>query len=112
MRAPIHSTAQATAIDAYIYGYPLVLTEYTRQVMLASGQIDGMNRFKHVLRLLGPDDTSVRRSNNDTLYSTAFLDLRAEPLILHVPDTTGLYYVMQMMDAHEWTPFLRQPVNL
>ena len=96
-----------TAIDAYIYGYSLVLTEFTRQVMLESGQLDGMNQFKHTARLLGPDDTSVKRSNNDTLYSEAFLDLRAEPLILHVPDTSGLYYVMQIMDA--WTNTFAAP---
>lgn len=106
-RAASMSRTQAPATDAYIYGYPLVLTEFTRRVMLASGQVEAMNRFKHTLRLLGPDDTSVRRSNNDTLYSVAFLDLKAEPIILHVPDTAGLYYVMQVMDA--WTNTFAAP---
>ena len=41
------------------------------------------------------------RPNNDTLYSTAWIDLSAEPLVLTVPDTEGRYYVMPFMDA--WT---------
>lgn len=106
-RKPIQSTTLATAIDAYIYGYPLVLTEYERQFMLAAGTLDAMNQFHHGERLLGPADTAVRRSNNDTLYSSAFLNLKAQPLILHVPDTTGIYYVMQMMDA--WTNTFAAP---
>lgn len=104
---PAQSGALETAVDAYIYGYPLVLEEMTRRLTLESGQLDDMNQFKHTVRLLGPDDRSVKRSNNDTLYSQAFLDLKAEPLILHVPDTTDLYYLIQIMDA--WTNTFAAP---
>ena len=107
-RSPAHkSTTLETATEAYIYGYPLVLEEFTRQTMLESRQLDAMNRFTHTCQLLTSDDTTVRRPNNDTLYSQAFLDLRAEPIILHVPDTTNLYYVMQIMDA--WTNTFAAP---
>lgn len=41
------------------------------------------------------------RPNNDTLYSSAWLDLADGPLVLSVPDTAGRYYVMPFMDA--WT---------
>lgn len=105
--SPAHSTTQEIAIDAYIYGYPLVLVEFTRQIMLTTGQLQGMNQFTHTCQLLTPDDTSVRRPNNDTLYSSAFLDLRDEPIILHVPDVTGVYYVMQIMDS--WTNTFAAP---
>src|SRR5262249_1405308 len=44
---------------------------------------------------------NVIRPNADTLYSSAWLDLSKEPLILHVPDTHDRYYLMQFMDA--WT---------
>jgi len=106
-RTHARSSTLETAIDAYIYGYSLVLTEFTRQIMLTSEQLQAMNQFTHTCQLLTPDDKSVRRPNNDTLYSAAFLDLRAEPIILHVPDTTGLYYVMQIMDA--WTNTFAAP---
>ena len=45
-------------------------------------------------------DKTVVRPNVDTLYSVAFLDLSAEPVVIHVPNTDGRYYVMQMMDAN------------
>jgi hypothetical protein len=50
--------------------------------------------------LLGPETTFVS-PNNDTLYVIAALDLRAGPLVLHVPDTADRYYVLQFVDA--WT---------
>ena len=43
----------------------------------------------------------VVRPNADTLYSTAWLELSKEPILLKVPDTHGRYYVMQLLDA--WT---------
>ncbi len=106
---PVKSTTLAIAVDAYIYGYPLVLEEYTRTTMLATGQLQAMNQFTSTCYLLGPDDKNVEHPNNDTLYSQAFLDLSMskEPLILHVPDTTGFYYVMQIMDA--WTNTFAAP---
>lgn len=102
-----HSTTEQTAIDAYIYGYPLVLEEYTRQLMLASGQLNEMNQFTSSCYLLDPTDKNVKRPNNDTLYSQAFLDLSTEPYILHVPDTTGYYYLIQIMDG--WTNTFASP---
>ncbi|MGW9448603.1 DUF1254 domain-containing protein [Streptomyces sp. NPDC055632] len=39
--------------------------------------------------------------SNDTVYSIAQVDLSEVPLLLHVPDTAGRYYVFQFVDA--WT---------
>jgi hypothetical protein len=39
--------------------------------------------------------------NNDTLYSVFMGDVTKEPLVLHLPGTSGRYYVMQFVDA--WT---------
>ena len=36
-----------------------------------------------------------------TLYVLAACDVRQGPLVLHVPDTGGRYYVLQFVDA--WT---------
>jgi hypothetical protein len=98
-------TAQDTAVDAYIYGYPLVLMEFTRADGFNSGM--PLNGFTHRRNLLGPANTAVVHPNNDTLYSTAFLDLKAEPLVLHVPEAQGRYYLMQMLDA--WTNTFANP---
>ena len=39
----------------------------------------------------------------DTVYCIAWLDLSRQPVVLHVPDTNGRYYVMQIMDAYSNT---------
>lgn len=84
---------------AYLYGYPLVLMDLTRQAMTSEGF--PVNNFRHIQRF--PDHTfrNVVRPNNDTLYSIAWLDLSKGPLVLDVPDTDGRQYVIPFMDA--WT---------
>jgi len=87
--------------DAYIFGYPLVIMDLTRQVMEDewNGNPTRKNNFNHIQRF--PDHTfkNVVRPNNDTLYSIAWLDLTNGPLVLSVPDTDGRHYVMPLMDA-------------
>lgn len=39
--------------------------------------------------------------NVNVLYGYGFVDLRREPVVLHVPDSHGRYYVVQMVDM--WT---------
>jgi hypothetical protein len=96
----------AIAEDAYVYGYPLVLTEATRRLMTnvpeptTTGKIGApINQFAHVPYMPTPDMKEIVRPNVDTLYSVAWLDLTNGPVVLHVPDTRGRYYVMQMLDA-------------
>jgi hypothetical protein len=94
----------ALAADAYIYGFPLVfdLREVGQISREGMGSIEAgpFNAFSHASRLGGPDDHFVT-INNDTIYSMAQVDISGGPLLLHVPDTGGRYYVMQFVDA--WT---------
>lgn len=98
--------ALAVATSAYIYGYPLVLMEFTKLSVLRDAQTT-VNTFIHSRELSDADSTTVVRPNNDTLYSTAFLDLLDGPIQLHVPDTSGRYYQMQMLDA--WSNTFASP---
>lgn len=90
------------AADAYIYGFPLVLDLSMVDRLLTEGigtlPPTSFNRFAHATQLADPGATFVS-INNDTLYSIAQLDLSAGPLLLHVPDTRGAYYVLQFVDA-------------
>jgi hypothetical protein len=90
-----------------LFAYPLVLMELTRRGATLDGSPDLLNRFNHVPQF--PDDRfrQVIRPNADTLYSGAWLDLSKEPILLHVPDTQGRYYLMQLMDA--WTETISSP---
>jgi hypothetical protein len=103
---------QMTARDAYIYGFPLVLMDVSKQVMTHGkpGESDWkapLNQFAHPRTF--PDDTftDVVTPNVDTLYSSAWLDLSQGPIVLSVPDTNGRYYLLQMMDA--WTNVFASP---
>jgi len=95
-----HSLTQVKRVSAaYVYGYPLLLMDKTRDALLAEPA--DSNHFTHSDQF--PDHTfrNVVRPNNDTLYSIAWLDLADGPQVLSVPDTGGRYYVMPLMDA--WT---------
>jgi hypothetical protein len=93
-----------TAAEVYVYAYPLVLMDVTRQVMTARAPA---NRFSH--RRVFPDHnfTGVVSPNADTLYSIAWLDLGEQPLVLSVPAMGERYYLMQMLDA--WTNVFAAP---
>ncbi|MVU83933.1 DUF1254 domain-containing protein [Nocardia sp. ET3-3] len=92
----------AIATDAYVFGYPLVLMDVTRAAAGAS------NRFLHAQNLPTSSDRAVVRMNVDTLYSSAWLDLGPEPLVLQVPAMPGgRYWLMQIMDA--WSNTVQDP---
>ena len=94
----------ALAADAYIYGFPLIfdLQEVSSFIREGMGSLDPapFNSFSHASKLAGPDDRFVS-INNDTIYSIAQVDVSGGPLLLHVPDTAGRYYVLQFVNA--WT---------
>ena len=103
--------ARAIAVDAYIYFYPLVTMDVTRkqstnidQKEFGKGQ---MNTFVSVPAYPPADFKGVVRSNFDTLYSLAWLDLTKEPLIVSTPDTAGRYYLLPMLDM--WSDVFASP---
>jgi hypothetical protein len=88
--------------QAYLYGYSLVLMNATKESMTDSGQGKvPLNHFSHVQYFPDHHFRQVVRPNNDTLYSTAWLDVSQQPLVLSVPAMADRYYVMPLMDA--WT---------
>ncbi len=97
---------RAIAERTYTFAYPIVLMEYTRRTAIEAGTAL-MNRFVHSPAFPDASFRQVIRPNADTLYSSAWLDLSQEPLMLHVPDTHGRYYLMQFMDA--WTETFEVP---
>jgi hypothetical protein len=104
--------AQSIAVDAYIYFYPLILMDITRKqsTNIEPGKEFGkgpMNAFVNVSEYPPADFKGVVRSNFDTLYSIAWLDLTKEPQVVSAPDTNGRYYLLPMLDM--WTDVFASP---
>ena len=104
--------ARAIAVDAYIYFYPLITMDITRKqsTNIEAGKEFGkgpMNMFINVPAYPPADFKGVVRSNFDTLYSVAWLDLTQEPMIVSAPDTDGRYYLLPMLDM--WTDIFASP---
>lgn len=104
--------AYAIAKDAYVYAYPLMLTHATLQRLSNFAQpVDGdaygpPNQFHHVRAFANPEAKLVIRTNVDTLYSAAVLDLKAEPMVLSVP-ATDRYFMLPMLSL--WTDVFAVP---
>ena len=94
----------SAAVDAYIYGYPLVTMELTRRsftnVVKPDGKNAPMGYFVNVPKYPPASDKRVTAPNADTLYSTAWIDVGKEPYILHVPNEHGRYYLMPMLSGY------------
>src|SRR5690242_14033276 len=90
-------TAAQLAADAYVWGYPLVVTERTLQLLALRSPVNHLS-FQNALA--NASSRSVVAPNADTLYATAALDLRGEPYVLTVPAIHDRYYVFQLLDAY------------
>ena len=104
--------AYEIARDAYIYAYPLVLMDLTRQQITNFVEPPGTpgqgpaNRFIHVSEFPDPKFKIVIRPNADTLYSSAWLDLKSEPVVLSVP-ATQRYFLLPMLSM--WSDVFAVP---
>jgi hypothetical protein len=103
--------AYAIGVDAYLYFYPLVTMDITRKqlsnVEAGKGLGGPMNTFANVPEYPQADMKVVVRPNFDTLYSSGWLDLTKEPVMVSVPDTGGRYYLLPMLDM--WTDVFASP---
>jgi hypothetical protein len=98
--------------EAALYFYPLVTMDVTRlqSINTPAGSKAGFgppNEFHHFRAFPTADMRAVVRPNFDTLYSMAWLDLTAGPVILHAPDTDDRYYMLPLLDM--WTDVFANP---
>ncbi len=103
----------ALALDAVQYTLPLY--EMARMRSGTSARLDSAgrlvggspestqryaNQWVHTPKLLGPKDRRVVTPNNDTLYSSTWLDLSAGPVLFRVPAMASRYYVLGFLDMY------------
>jgi hypothetical protein len=96
---------KAIAEEGFIYGLPIVMNYavmYEYAVDRDSGQFKApFNQIKNEARVFTYKDTAIITPNSDTPYSLAWLDLRAEPIVLSVPAVEkSRYYAVMLCDGN------------
>lgn len=113
-QAAADSSALSALKDAYMYGYPLVVMNESMKAMtnvekpISSGRILApLNQIVNAQNF--PDDKfrDVVRPNCDTYYSSAWVNLKDNPMLLSLPDTRGRYALFPILDA--WTNVFASP---
>ncbi len=99
------TVAYVYGMQEYVYGFPLVMMDVTREVMTATattGEYKApINQFARIRSYVDPDFKDVVRISVNSLWSHGFVDLDAEPMIVSVPDMKGRYIVVQGLNM--WT---------
>lgn len=86
-----------SARDAYLYALPLIEMATTRARLLKAPGA-AINKLLHTRTLSDDKARWVTTPNNDTLYSSAFLDLTKGPVTLTIPALGQRYYSVAVMD--------------
>ncbi len=89
------AAAYFLGMESYVYGYPMVMMDVTRDVLTAApapspeGTAAPMNQLAKMPHYVSPDFKNVVRISLNSLWTTGWLDLEKEPIVLSVPDTTA-----------------------
>jgi hypothetical protein len=99
--------AKDIAEKGFIYGLPIVMNYgvmYEYSVDRNSGQFKApFNQIKNEPNVFTYKDTAIVTPNSDTPYSFAWLDLRAEPIVLSVPAIDPKrYYSVMLCDGNTY----------
>ncbi len=99
---------QAIAEEAYVFSFPMLMGYRAAFGMFMAAGAPSyrgpLNQLHGDAQTLDHTFREVISANADTPYSMAGLDLRAEPLVLEVPEVTDRYYVMQFEDLFGTNP--------
>ena len=91
-------------LEAYTYGLPLMVTNATYQTMtsvsVSNGAYGPVNQFNNVRGANNAGSKAVVAPGSTSLSSIAWLDLRGEPQVLHVPQVTDHYFVLALIDPY------------
>jgi hypothetical protein len=84
--------------QAFFFAFPLYEMARMRQRMLSVPGAEP-NRLQHRAILSRPKDRSITTPNNDTLYSSAWLDLADGPVEFTIPPMGSRYHSAELMHA-------------
>lgn len=106
--------AYALGVQAYIWGYPMVVMQKSREAMTKAGEVPvtskqfyatgqlfaPVNQVANAWGMLGPKFIAIQSGNSDTQYSVTWFDSSSEPYVLHIPDAKKRFYTFQFIDAN------------
>ena len=104
------------AMEEYVYGFPLVMSDLTRQVETAVPTAGGLaapiNQFTRMRGYVPWNWDNVVRVSFNSLWSFAALDLGTEPMIVSFPDGKDVPTAFRVLNS--WTDVIgtggsRQP---
>jgi len=99
--------AYLLGMEAYVYGYPLVMMDVTREVLTAApapnaeGTAAPINQLAKMPHDVDPTCKNVVRISLHSLWTTGFVDLAKAPIVLSVPDAKERSDVFSMRNM--WT---------
>jgi hypothetical protein len=91
------------AVEAYIYGYPLVTFDMVRKqqtnVATSDAEHAPMGQMIKMRTYPAVDNHCCAAPNADTLYTESWLDVSKEPYVISIPDMGDRYYILPMLDG-------------
>ncbi len=99
--------AYVYGMESYVFGYPLVMMDVTREVLTAAaapnpeGTAAPIGQLAKMPHYVSPDFKNVVRISLNSLWTTGWVDLEKDAVVLSVPDTMDRYYVFSLMNM--WT---------
>ncbi len=100
--------ARAIAEEAYIFSFPMLMGY---RFGFAQFLVPSLPTYRGPVNAIHGKPVTLDHTfkdvitpNADTPYSMGLLDLRAEPVVLQVPEVTNRYYVMQFEDLYGTNP--------
>jgi hypothetical protein len=91
------------AVDAYVYGYPLVTFDKVRAQNTNVAEPDAehapIGQMIKMRSYPAVDNHCCAAPNSDTLYTMVWLDVSEEPWIIKVPAMGDRYYILPFLDG-------------
>ncbi|MCP9757629.1 DUF1254 domain-containing protein [Lacihabitans sp. CCS-44] len=88
--------AYKSAYNAYVWGFPLVTLSLTIDEFVQNPERAKFNNFA----IISSNIKQKTISNEDIIYSKAFLDLKESPLLITLPLNNLKYYSLTFTDAY------------
>lgn len=93
--------SEARLREAFEFAFPVYQMAFTRQgatqrVAANGGELE--NAIRHRTSLSDHTHRNVTTPNNDTLYSSSWVDLSSGPVLLHLPPASQRYVSVALLD--------------